>query len=93
MESAIERRVVLASQIKGQLKSEESSIFALREESIVALISARPSTSSGPESSLVLFGAKHDFLPEVQAHNAKHRDNAIGLVVITPAGLGKIPER
>ena len=93
MEAAVEKRTVLASQIQRQLTSEESNIFALREEAIVSLVAARPLVASGMDTSLVLFGAKHDFLPEVQAHNAKHRDNAIALVVVTPEGLEKIPER
>jgi hypothetical protein len=93
MEAAVEKRTVLASQIQRQLTSEESNIFALREEAIVSLIASRPLVAAGMDTSLVLFGAKHDFLPEVQAHNAKHRDNAIALVVVTPEGLEKIPER
>jgi hypothetical protein len=90
LQGAVEEKVALVTAIQRQFKTEERNIFALREEALVSLIAARPVAAPQVDSSLVLFGAQHDLLPEIEAHNAKHPHNAIALVVITPVGLGEM---
>lgn len=93
LESAVTTKMSLAERITRQLESEERNIFTLREEAVVSLIAARPIGLNRIDCSLVLFGAKHDFLPEVEAYNARYRDNGIALVVVTPFGLEGAPEK
>ncbi len=90
LHAAVEEKTRLVSEIQRQLKNEQDGIFSLREDAIVALIAARPLASPNLDSSLVLFGAQHDLLPEIKAHNMKHPENTIALVVVTPVGLGEV---
>lgn len=90
---ASKERVKVVAKIERQLSSEEDNIFTLREEAVVSLIAARPFAQPFPDTSLVLFGARHDFRDEVRAHNRRNPDNAIALVVVTPKGLEGDAER
>ena len=84
MEKAAQKKAQLSAEIEHLLKSQQNSVYELRDEALVSLVAQRPPKVAGVERVLALWGAAHDLRPVVVAHNAAHRDNTIALVVITP---------
>jgi hypothetical protein len=93
MERSAQKKTRLALEIDQLLKSQQSSVFQLRDEALVSLVSRRPATAGKVDRVLALWGAAHDLRPVVAAHNAAHPDNQIALVVITPVPVSELERK
>jgi hypothetical protein len=90
MEKATQKKTLLAVEITQFLKSQQSSVYQLRDEALVSLVSQRPPKEGKIDRVLALWGAAHDLRPVIAAHNAAHPDNQIALVVITPVPVSEL---
>lgn len=90
MERAVQRKTKLAAEVDQLLRSGQNSVFQLRDETLISLVSRRPSKVERVERVLALWGAAHDLRPVVVAHNAAHPDSRIALVVITPDPVSEL---
>jgi len=93
MEEAAKRKTALQAEIGETLRTRRDVIYQKRDEALVELVSRRPENARGQDRALALWGAAHDLKPAVAAHNARHPENAIALVVITPQEVHEHAQR
>lgn len=63
IEKATQKKTRLAVEVDQLLKSQQSSVFQLRDEALVSLVSRRPSKEGKVDRVLALWGAAHDLAP------------------------------